>query len=240
MDTYSARGARYDAAHTALDAPDVLELLSHMSDKLDRLEAKVNQVELLADQAPGMLAMFTDTVDRIYSDCAGSGVNIEERVKMGLELLLAITEPHNMRAIASLTGQLEQVAAIAEQAPGLTAMAVDIADNFYAGTARSGVDLETAARNGLDAAGRLVNLLQSDQLKALMESGVLDPQTLVVVGSAANALVESRSVSRKAGPLALFGALFDPDVQRAAGFLLNFAQRFGKRMEQYTEEGNKQ
>lgn len=240
METYSAGGAGNGAAHTALDSPDVLDLLSRMSDKLDRLEAKVHQVEMLAEQAPGLVAMFTDTVDRIYSDCAVSGVNVEERVKMGLELLLAITEPHNMRAIASLTGQLEQVAALAEQAPGLTAMAVDIADNFYAGTARNGVDLETAARNGLDAAGRLVNLLQSEELKALMASGVLDPQTLVVVGNAADALVESRSVARKAGPMALFGSLFDPDVQRAAGFLLNFAQRFGERMEQYTEEGNKQ
>ena len=228
-------------AHTAvLDSPDVLALLNRMMDKIERLEAKVNQFEHMAEQAPGMMAMFTDTMDRIYGDSIQAGVDIEERIKMGLQLLTTITEPKTMRALCTLTGQLEQLAAIAEQAPGLTAMAVDIADNFYASTAQGGVDLETAARNGLDAAGRLVNLLQSDEVKALMSSGVLDPKTLVIVGNAAHALVESRTHAEKAGPLTLLGALFNPDLQRTLGFLLSFGQHFGKRMEQYThttEEG---
>ncbi len=234
MEPYVATFEDRHAHSSVLDSPDTLVLLNRMLDKIERLEAKVNQFEYLAEQAPGLMAMFTDTMDRIYGDSIQAGVDIEERVKMGLQLLTTITEPKTMRALCTLTGQLEQIAAIAEQAPGLTAMAVDIADNFYASTAQGGVDLETAARNGLDAAGRLVNLLQSDEIKALMDSGVLDPKTLVIVGNAAHALVESRSHAEKAGPFTLLGALFNPDLQRTLGFLLSFGQHFGKRMEQYT------
>ncbi len=230
--------------HTAvLDAPDALVLLNRMLDKIERLEAKVHQFEQLVEQAPKLMALFTDTMDGIYGNSLQAGVNIEERIKIGLHLLTTITEPETMRALCTLTGQLEQIATIAEQAPGLTAMAVDIADNFYASTAQGGVDLETAARNGLDAAGRLVNLLQSDEIKALMDSGVLDPKTLVIIGNAANALVESRTHVEKAGPFTLLRALFNSDLQRTLGFLLSFGQHFGKRMEQYTratEEGKPQ
>ncbi|PLS67577.1 MAG: hypothetical protein CV045_12810 [Cyanobacteria bacterium M5B4] len=239
METYALENG-----HTAVfDAPDAPVLLNRMLDKIERLEAKVNQFEQLVEQAPKLMALFTDTMDGIYGNSLQAGVNIEERIKMGLHLLTTITEPETMRALCTLTGQLEQIATIAEQAPGLTAMAVDIADNFYASMAQGGVDLETAARNGLDAAGRLVNLLQSDEIKALMDSGVLDPKTLVIIGNAANALVESRTHVEKAGPFTLLRALFNSDLQRTLGFLLSFGQHFGKRMEQYTratEEGKPQ
>jgi uncharacterized protein YjgD (DUF1641 family) len=70
-----------------------------------------------------------------------------------------------------------------------------------------------------------------EALEALLNSGVLDPAALSLIGEFGRALVETASApSRKVGAMGLLSALGDPDVQRAVGFLVTFAQRFGARL----------
>ena len=38
----------------------------------------------------------------------------------------------------------------------------------------------------------------------------------------------SQAESRKVGPMSVLSALFNPNVQIATGFLINFAEEFGK------------
>lgn len=86
-----------------------------------------------------------------------------------------------------------------------------------------------------DVATRLETILASREFDALMNSGVFAPRTVGIVGQAGNALVDSYEASqvepKPLGPIGLFRALNDPDIQRALGFLVDFGKRFGQAMD---------
>ncbi|WP_448337490.1 DUF1641 domain-containing protein [Chloroflexus aurantiacus] len=215
--------------HT-LETGHIAELLNQLMERMDRLEQHLAKVNTLADEAPALLAMATDTVDGLYRDAANAGVDIDERLKVGLVALERLTDPATLRALAGLSEQLVTLDQLARQAPGFAAMTVDMIDELYAAIRNQGIDLEDTARQGLIALRNLVALMQSDEMKALMSSGVLDPKTLQIMGAAAHALVSAQREPRRAGPMALLGALFNRDVQRSLGFALNFAERFGQKL----------
>lgn len=214
----------------ALEAGHIAELLNQLMERMDRLEQHLAKVNTLADEAPALLAMATDTVDGLYRDAANAGVDIDERLKVGLVALERLTDPATLRALAGLSEQLVTLDELARQAPGFAAMTVDMIDELYAAIRKQGIDLEDTARQGLVVLRNLVALMQSDEMKALMSSGVLDPKTLQIMGAAAHALVSAQREPRRAGPMALLGALFNRDVQRSLGFALNFAERFGQKL----------
>ncbi len=213
-----------------LEAGHIAELLSQLMERMDRLEQHLAKVNMLADEAPALMAMATDTVDGLYREAANAGVDIDERLKVGLQALERLTEPATLRALAGLSEQLVTLEHLARQAPGFAAMTVDMIDELYAAISKQGVDLEGTARQGLIALRNFLTLMQSEEVKALMDSGVLDPKTLQVMGAAAHALVSAQREPRRAGPLALVGALFNRNVQRSLGFALNFAERFGQKL----------
>ncbi len=72
----------------------------------------------------------------------------------------------------------------------------------------------------------------SEEFRTLLTSGVFDPDTVTLVGRAGDAFVatynEDRQAQRRLGPVGLVRALYDPDVQRVAALLVDFARRFGK------------
>lgn len=87
-----------------------------------------------------------------------------------------------------------------------------------------------------DVATRLETILTSKEFDALMNSGVFAPRTVGIVGQAGDALVDSYEASqvnpKPLGPIGLFRALSDPDIQRALGFLVDFGKRFGQAMDE--------
>jgi uncharacterized protein YjgD (DUF1641 family) len=90
--------------------------------------------------------------------------------------------------------------------------------------------------NGAGAALRFGAVMDADKvraLEALLQSGVLDPAALQIIGGLGRALIDTAS-ARPApiGVIGLLRALGDPDIQRALGFLMNFAARFGSRLPQ--------
>lgn len=72
----------------------------------------------------------------------------------------------------------------------------------------------------------------SEEFRTLLTSGVFDPDTVTLVGRAGDVFVatynEDRQAQRRLGPVGLVRALYDPDVQRIAALLVDFARRFGK------------
>jgi hypothetical protein len=68
-------------------------------------------------------------------------------------------------------------------------------------------------------------------LDALLRSGVLAPGPLRIIGELGRALTETAAAPpASSGVLGLLKALGQPDVQRALGFLVTFAARFGRRL----------
>jgi uncharacterized protein YjgD (DUF1641 family) len=194
--------------------------LDLLLDKVESLEKRLSAYESLAAQLPGLLGMLTDTADELYQSASRAGVDVEERLRAALVLLEKLSQPQIVAAVNTLVQHLPMLAELLQQAPGLTAMAVDTLDELYEEARRHGVDIETILRRGLEAT------------KVLLESGVFHPEAVKVVGNAGYALVESQKSNQHLGLFGLLRMLRDPDIQRANGFLIAFAKHFGSRLNQ--------
>lgn len=216
--------AYHTAATQGIDLEErgkaALHLLAQLTEP--RMMAQLQGLLMLAEQAPGLAAMAGDMMDNAYRSAAAQGIDLEERATTGLHLLKRLTDPN-------MALPLTQLLDLAEQAPALMAMAGDVIDDAYRSAHDAGVDLETMVKQGGVAAQRLSTLMRSPEFTALMDSGMLDPKAVSLLGSAANALVKSQEAHpQKIGPMGLVGALRDPDVQKTLGFFMAFAKEFGR------------
>ena len=59
-------------------------MLSALIDRMDRLEALIT----MADQLPGMMAMFVDTMDELARQAADNGVDLDQIITHGLPALI--------------------------------------------------------------------------------------------------------------------------------------------------------
>jgi len=171
-------------------------------------------------------------VDEVMAQTTRNGIDLQERLQLTLQLVERLTAPQTMKVVSKLLDNIGTLEAVLEQAPGMVGMVVDLADELYSNALQQGVDLELLARQGMNAGGRFVELLQSKEVQSLMQSGVLDPKALDVFGCAANALIESQNQPKSMGLFAVLMAGNDPDIKRALGFGLTFAKYFGRNLQE--------
>lgn len=185
---------------------------------------KMDQLLALADEAPGLVAMMGDMVDETIRRAASNGVDIETRLHTGLAMAEKLTAPE-------MAGKLDQLLALADQAPGIAAMLGDIIDESYRRAADSGINLEAMMRQGARAGAKFSALMESQEFDALMESGILDPAAVASVGKVGQALIASqKQPPQSLGLFGLLTAMRDPNMQRALGFLATFGAEFGKQI----------
>lgn len=205
-----------------LNNPDTAQALNRLLDRLDTIEEAVAKLDALMTQGPAMAAMVTDMADDVYREADAAGVDLDERLRLTLQLAERLTAPRTVEVLTQLMDRmddLEQLIALGEQAPGFIAMMVDTFDTLHHRAVAAGHDPEQMIRRSLTA------------LTHVLESGAADPKTFEIIGSAGDALAES---SQEAPPeVGLFGllrAMRDPDMRRALGFLTEFGKRFGKEL----------
>jgi hypothetical protein len=149
-----------------------------------------------------------------------------------------LRDPATARALERILDHVDELARFADaaamlgkQLPGGMAMFVDSADEIAGKLTANGVDIEKGLAHGAEAAlrfGAFMGTEQVESIEALLRSGVLDPQAVNIVGQLGGALAATAAMQpQRAGFMRALGALRDPDVQRALGFLLAFAKRFG-------------
>ena len=148
------------------------------------------------------------------------------------------TVEQRTRAIVEVTESLRPLMALAQQAPAFVAVLMDSFDEAMRTANDNGVDVERGLLNGTAAALRFGATMDADkvrELDALLKSGVLAPGTLRMIGELGRALTETAAAPPSTtGALGLLKALGQPDVQRALGFLVTFAERFGQRLRELT------
>ena len=136
------------------------------------------------------------------------------------------------RSMADLLEPLRPLAGLADRAAPLAAMVGDSFDDLMRTAIDSGIDVERGLLNGGAAALRFGAVMDAGKVRdieALLRSGVLDPAVLHVVAGLGRALAETAASPPAAlGPLGLLKALGNPEVQRALGFVVAFAERFGR------------
>ena len=83
-----------------------------------------------------------------------------------------------------------------------------------------------------DIVEQVAPFVSSPEFSGLLESGLFHTDTVTLLGRAGDAFVqtyeEGRHADQRIGPIGLLRALNDPDVQRVAALLVNFARRFSK------------
>lgn len=205
-----------------LSSEKTLKALDHLLQRIDTLEQGVERLNALLEQGPGIISMAVDTADEGYRRAAGRGIDIEQRLSAALALAEQLTAPEMMEQLSSLLK-------LAGHAPGIMAMGVDILDESYRKTAGNGIDLAALSRQGVKVTKRVVNLVDSEEFDALLQSDLFNPKTLDVLSVVSGALTLCRmDPPKKAGIFKLLGAMGDPEVQKSLGFLLSFARNFGK------------
>ena len=139
-----------------------LKAIDHLLSRIDTLETAVDRLTTLIDQGPGLMAMTTDMADEVYRQSQARGVSIEERLANALQLAEKLTSDE-------MVGKIENLIDLADQAPGLAAMTVDMADEMYRQASASGVSIEQHMQNGLQVIGRLTEPKTVESLNAALD-----------------------------------------------------------------------
>ena len=164
---------------------------------------------------------------------AAPSIHTEDKVSAGATLQ---TIEQRTRAIAEVADGLRPLMALAQQAPAFVAILMDSFDEAMRTANDKGIDVERGFLNGAEAALRFGATMDAEKVRdldALLKSGALAPSTLRIIGELGRALTETAAAPPStAGALGLLKALGQPDVQRALGFLVTFAERFGRRLHQ--------
>jgi hypothetical protein len=138
------------------------------------------------------------------------------------------------RAMAEILEPLRPLLALADQAPALAAMLGDTMDDVVRAAMNNGIDVERGLVNGVGAAlrfGAAMDAGKVRELESLLQSGVLDPAAVTVVGEIGQALTDAAArPSSEIGVVGLLKAMRDPDVRRALGLLVTFAKLLGARL----------
>ncbi len=199
--------------------------------KLDRIEAMLSGPHQMLQDAPHLAATVTNIADEVVSKLAEKQIDVDERARHLLKLIEHLTDPKTLSSLDHFLAhpeQLSQILGALEQVPGTFAMAVNIVDDLIAHLQRKDIDVEQILKQTMQSTKILVEFMQSDQFRALMESSVFAPEIVEIIAKMAHALRHTHD--EEPGEVGLFGALRqakDPSVRRTLDFGLRFAKRFG-------------
>ncbi|MEM1416528.1 MAG: DUF1641 domain-containing protein [Myxococcota bacterium] len=215
MTTYARPGAGED---TPARTRSLEETVARLDDRLERIERTLEPIAKLSVEAPRLGATVGDMADAWAAEVGDA----DQRL-LGLQQVLErVTRPGTL---ASLRAALD----MAEEAPRMLATFTDIADETVAEAAEHGIEPHRLVEDTKQLVFGLLKLTTSPELRALRESGMLDPQALHTLGLAAQAVAHASETEPP--KLGLFGAaraMKDGDVQRAVGFTLRLARGFGR------------
>lgn len=134
------------------------------------------------------------------------------------------------RRIDHLEGAIRRLEDATAQVPAVVATIADTFDGIVERLAARGIDVDDRMRALLRAADHLTSTRALDALASLLSSEILAHQTTEVIGRMGRAIVTAEHQARPVGAWGLWRALRDPEIQRAAGFLIAMARRFGEEL----------
>ena len=146
----------------------------------------------------------------------------DDRVLAAIERL-----DHRIARMESTIARLDSATA---QVPAVVATVTDIVDGLVARLAARGIDVDERLRALVRAADQLTSPRALDALAAMLASEILAPQTTAVISHLGRAIVAAEHEAHPVGAWGLLRALRDPEVQRAAGFLIAMTRHFGEQL----------
>jgi Protein of unknown function (DUF1641) len=226
---------------------ETIASLQQVSARLERIEGTLARLEGMFAQSSGIgalreraapgVAMVADILDEWALGAGARGVDLDQRLARGLHLIQRLTEPGVASALEAMLDRIDRMQALVarlDALPGAVATVMDTVDEFLVALADKGLDLESVVRRGAAGLDRLARLVQSSAFQEVLDSGILEPHVVRVIGHLGRALSAARGEpGERAGLLALLRATRDPDVQRTIDFGLRFLRHFGDRIERH-------
>lgn len=214
---------------------DALERISASLQAIERrLDAFERRLDAAIDPAPGAIATAVDALDAHVAALGERGVDVDAHARGAVTLLGAITAPEVVRTLELLLTRLaaiEAATAAMAQAPAMVGALVDTIDHTVGRLAEQGIDVDARLRALVRAAERLTREDTLTAVGALLDSGLLGPEAVAVLGKVGAAVaVAGAAPPDRVGAFGLMRALRDPDVQRAAGFLIQIARQLGRQL----------
>jgi len=217
----SKAGASAASIRPEQTAAELAVALGRIEARLGRLEELVERVANVSKAAPALTAMAVDAVD----DWANRHGDLDVRLRTLSELVERLTRPEALAPLMTFVDLSEQIK------PAIATF-TDIVDDAMARAATDGMQIERLAESTKTTLLRLAQIATGREVRALFESGMLDPAAVATLGLAARAVADaSAEPPRRVGVLGALGAASRPSVQRALGFLVTFAENLGARLD---------
>ncbi|GAX61349.1 transcriptional regulator of heat shock gene [Candidatus Scalindua japonica] len=80
------------------------------------------------------MSITTDAVDEFYANAVSSGIDMDDRLKNGVKLLVQLTEPKAIKALSLLLKKMESLEPLLkslDSLPNTLAIIVDSFDDMY-------------------------------------------------------------------------------------------------------------
>ncbi|HEX2687657.1 MAG TPA: DUF1641 domain-containing protein [Kofleriaceae bacterium] len=134
------------------------------------------------------------------------------------------------RRIEHIEAAVHRLESATAQVPSIVATVADIVDGLVERLAARGIAVDDRLRAILRAADHLTSPRALDALASVLSSEIMAHQTTEVIGRMGRAIVSAEHAAQPIGAWGLWRALRDPEIQRAAGFLIAMARRFGEEL----------
>lgn len=208
------------------------KILISIDERLARLESKVDRAYGgHANQIKQSLAIAADSLDEYFDPSSESGEVMIEKVDKLKKIINLLAKDETLDSIETVIGELKNVAPILmkiKQLENTLSIFVDATDDFFNVAMDEGLDIEDFTKNLKKFSLLMTKTFESGSLNHLLESGILDVNSVQTVGALGKSMAMSSENCNRAGPLKVMGALFDPNIQQALGFFISFAQSFGE------------
>lgn len=213
----------------------VIQLLEQVSSKLDHLEGRISKIEnQIQSEVLNTFSIAVDSFDDYCSSTDNRRRQMSEKAQSVADMVQKLTTSDTLETIELMLDKAPQLAQAVEQLealPQIVSVATDSFDELFRFAQSNGLNISDFGNNFSIFAVKLLTLFEEGNLNKLLDSGILDGQAIDTVGAMGKSLSSSTGEVKKVGALGMLMAIFNSDVQRAAGFLISFAQTFGKNLE---------
>lgn len=208
------------------------ELLVAIMNKLDGIESRLDALEKTAvHEGMNTISMLGDVIDEQFGGSPENSLKSYDGVQQLIEIIHLLRNPEvlaTLKVILEHAPLLSQTIEQLTEIPSLISIASDSFDDFFAEANANGLDIEDLSKNLSRLVKKLIVILEDGSINAVLDSGIMDHAAINFVGALGRSLAKSACEVGEAGPIEVFGGIFDPDIRRSMGFIKNLAKHLGE------------
>lgn len=212
-----------------------IELLQGIMHKLESIESRLDNLEQAAiKESMNGISLIGDVIDEQFGKTPEDCQQSYEGVQHLIEIINLLRNPDVLGTLKIILENAPLLSTTIEQlneVPSLISIASDSLDEFFAEANANGLDIEDLSKNFSKLMKKVIVLLEDGSINAVLDSGIMDHAAINFVGALGRSLAKSACEVGEAGPLEVFGGIFDRDIRRSMGFVKNLAKHLGEQFD---------